>query len=81
MERILYDRFRHRRAEGKVVGQSWFRQNAKKIYEKTYPTIVSQFCFSNGWFRGFLSWHKITLRAITNKASQIPTDCVTALLD
>ena len=81
MERILYDRFRYRRAEGKVVRRSWFRQNAKKIYEETYPTTVSLFCFSNGWFRGFLSWHKITLRAITNKASQLPTDYVTALVN
>jgi len=29
MERKLYESFRQRRAEGKVVRMSWFRQNAK----------------------------------------------------
>ena len=84
MERKLYDSFRQRRAEGKVVRRSWFRQNAKRLYAETYSssnTIVSQFCFSNGWFRGFLSWHRITLRAITNKASQLPVDYIEALVN
>jgi len=81
MERVLYDQFRHRRAEGKVVWRSWFRYNAKKIYSETYTTTnVSEFRFSNGWFRGFLSWHKITLRAITNKASQLPSDYIDTII-
>ena len=75
MEHILYDQFRHRRVEGKVIHLSWFCQNPKRIYSETYPTLnVSEFQFSNGWFRGFLFWHKITLRAITNKVSQLPSD-------
>ena len=65
-----------------MVRRSWFRQNAKRLYTETYSdTTVSQFCFSNGWFRGFLSWHKITLRAITNKASQLPIDYIDALVN
>ena len=44
MERILYDLFRHGRAEGKVVRRSWFRHNAKRIYSETYTTTnVSEF--------------------------------------
>jgi len=82
MERRLYECFRQRRAEGKIVRRSWFRQHAKRLYSETYPsTMVSQFRFSNGWFRGFLSWHKITLRAITNKASQLPIDYIEALVN
>jgi len=65
-----------------VVRRSWFRQNAKRLYTETYSdTTVSQFCFSNGWFRGFLSWHMITLRAITNKASHLPIDYIDALVN
>jgi len=82
MERILYDQFRYRRAEGKVVQRSWFRQNAKRIYSEKYPILnVSEFQFSNRWFRGFLSWHRITLRAITNKASQLPSDYLSAIIE
>jgi len=82
MERKLYDSFRQRRAERSVMRQSWFRQNAKQLFVETYSgTLVSQFCFSNRWFQGFISWHRITLCAITNKASQLPPDYIEALLN
>ena len=81
MERILYDLFQHRSAEGKVVRRSWFRHNAKRIHNETYSTTnVSEFKFSNGWFQEFLSWHKIRLRAITNKASQLPNDYIHTII-
>jgi len=81
MEGTLYDLFRHRRAEGKVVRRSWFQHNAKQIYTQTYTTPdISEFRFFHGWFRGFLSWHKITLGAITNKASQLPSDYLATII-
>lgn len=39
------------------------------------------FCFSNGWFRGFLYWHNISLRFSTNKASQLPIDYEESILN
>ena len=83
MERDLYDRFRRRRAEGKVVRRSWFRQNAVSLFQKVYGSQeegLIRFRFSNGWFRSFLSWHQISLRAITNKASQLPSDYISTII-
>lgn len=39
------------------------------------------FCFSNGWFRGFLSWHNISLPSSTNKASKLPIDYEQAIVN
>lgn len=39
------------------------------------------FTFSNGWFRGFLSWHQISLRIVTNKASQLSSDFTDTILN
>jgi len=82
MERELFELFRERRAMGRPVRRSWFRRVSKELIEKHYGEgEANLFCFSNGWFRGFLSWHQISLRAITNKASKLPQDFGEAILN
>lgn len=82
MERKLYDRFRIRRAMGGFVRRGWFRRVSKELFIETYPTEpLTNFCFSNGWFRGFLSHHRISLRLVTNKSSQLPSDFGEAILN
>ena len=69
---------------GKWSAGAGFAKMRSDSMPKTYSssnTLVSQFCFSNGWFRGFLSWYRITLCAITNKASQLPVDYIEALVN
>jgi len=75
MEKKLYDQFRVRRATGGFVRRGWFRQVSKAIFGETYPAEpLTNFAFSNGWFRGFLGRHRISLRVVTNKSSQLPSD-------
>jgi len=80
LERELYDQFRMRRASGRIVRRGWFRRISNEIFKKVYPKEqLTSFPFSNGWFRSFLSWHHISLRFITNKASQLPADFADAI--
>ena len=82
MERKLYDRFRILRAMGGFVRRGWFRRVSKEIFIETYPTEpLTSFHFSNGWFRGFLSHHHISLRIVTNKSCQLPSDFGEAILN
>ena len=82
LERELYQQFLERRAMGKSVRRSWFRRTCKTLFPKIYPSLSShEFSFSNGWFRGFLSWHQISLRIVTNKASQLPSDFTDAIVN
>ena len=82
LERELYDQFRMRRASGRIVRRGWFRRISNEIFKKVYPTEqLTSFPFSNGWFRSFLSWHHISLRFVTNKASQLPADFADAILN
>jgi hypothetical protein len=82
MERALYERFRQRRGEGKIIRRSWFRRVSKELFTECYPDQAPNlFRFSNGWFQGFLSWHQITLRCVTNKASQLPSDYTNAIIN
>lgn len=75
MEKELFERFRERRALGRSVRRSWFRRVSQELFQKNYPAREpDEFRFSNGWFRGYLGWHQISLRAVTNKASQLPRD-------
>jgi len=77
MERELFEKFRERRALGRPVRRSWFHRVSRELFHKHYPSSESTpptFTFSNGWFRRFLSWHQISLRFNTNKASQLPSD-------
>lgn len=75
MEKELFEKFRERRALGRPVRRSWFRRASYELFQKNYPARdPDEFRFSNGWFRGYLGWHQISLRAVTNKASQLPRD-------
>ena len=82
LERELYKKFLEHWGMGKVVRRGWFRRTSKQLFTKIYPTLdCKEFTFSNGWFGGFLSWHQISLRIVTNKASQLPSDFTDTILN
>ena len=82
MERSLNDRFRMRRAQGGFVRRGWFRRVSKEIFSENYLTEpLTNFRFSNSWFRGFLSWHRISLGLVTNKSCQLPSDFGAGILN
>ncbi|RPB01809.1 hypothetical protein L873DRAFT_1566635, partial [Choiromyces venosus 120613-1] len=82
LERALYEKFRYRRASGGIVRRGWFRRVSKELFLQHYPDEAqTSFCFSNGWFRRFLSFHQVSLRFVTNTASQLPSDFSNAILN
>ncbi|RPB01349.1 hypothetical protein L873DRAFT_1891493, partial [Choiromyces venosus 120613-1] len=75
LEDKLYKEFIERREAGRTVRQGWFHMCSQFQFQVMYPHMdLMIFRFSNGWFRGFLSRHKISLQCITNKAQKLPTD-------
>lgn len=75
MEKMLWEAFVARREQGKPVRDGWFRRNAKEFWKTTYPNLQhtpALFVFSQGWFHGFLSRHRIVLRFVTNTAQSLP---------
>jgi len=82
LEWALYEEFYQRRAIGRPVRRRWFRRVSRELFEKLYQGKDTQlFKFSNGWFRGFLQAHHISLRFITNSASKLPADFSNTILD
>jgi len=53
-------------------GRKWFERTSKRLFTEIYPYSTIEFCFSNGWFSWFLHRNDITLRIITNQASETP---------
>jgi len=76
IEEELYASYRVRRDEGKAVRRAWFRRKAEKCFHSSYPQSATTFTFTNGWFCGFLSRYRITLRFPTNISQQLPADYV-----
>jgi len=75
LENRLYDDFVKRREGGRTVRQGWFRIQSQFVFREIYPTVDPvTFRFSNGWFSGFLSRHKVSLRSITKRAQKLPAD-------
>jgi len=73
LEESLYKDFIEWREEGRIVRKGWFRVQAGFRFRELYPRVnPAVFGFSDGWFRGFLGRHKITLRSITKKALKVP---------
>ncbi|KAF3924499.1 hypothetical protein ABW20_dc0105467 [Dactylellina cionopaga] len=62
------------RAKGLPIKRSWFVITARNIYSELYPNIEpdNRFKFSRGWFNRFKYRRRISLRAITNQAQEIP---------
>jgi len=78
----LYEEFYQRRAIGRPVRRGCFRRVSRELFERLYQGKDTQlFKFSNGWFRGFLQAHQISLRFITNSASKLPADFLNAIVD
>lgn len=78
MEGKLFEAFIERRKLGRPVRDSWFRRKGLELWKECYhpqlATTCDLFVFSQGWFRGFLSRHRIVLRFVTNTAQALPTD-------
>ncbi|RPA90955.1 DDE-domain-containing protein [Choiromyces venosus 120613-1] len=75
LEDQLYNDFLERREARRTVRQAWFRIQSQFRFREIYPNVnPAIFRFSNGWFRGFLGRHKISLRCITKKAQKMPED-------
>jgi len=82
LEERLYSEFLERREAGRSVRQGWFRIHSQFLFRSLYPNIDSAvFRFSNGWFRGFLDRHKVSLRSITKKAQKVPSDYKALILN
>lgn len=82
LEDRLYSEFIERRKGGRTVRQGWFRIQSQFQFRSIYPEVnPAVFRFSNGWFRGFLGRHKISLRSITKKAQKIPSDYEVLILN
>lgn len=66
MERKLFDAFITYREAGKPVRDGWFHCKASIYWTEAYPQLQTHlFLFSSGWFRGYLSRHRIVLRFVT----------------
>ncbi|RPA97625.1 hypothetical protein L873DRAFT_1097952 [Choiromyces venosus 120613-1] len=75
MEKQLFDWFVARRSQGRQVQDGWFRRNAKELWRTSYPELPEGlFVFSQGWFHGFLSCHRVVLRFVTNTAQSLPAN-------
>lgn len=79
LESKLYNLFIERREQGQSIRTGWFRVHSIWMFRELYPhasepTCTAVFRFSNGWFRGFLGRHRISLRCITKKAQGVPED-------
>ena len=74
LEKALVAAFAERRAAGRIVRRKWLERRAKALFTELYPDASSPFLFSEGWFRGFLIRNGITIRLITNKAQETPTE-------
>lgn len=84
LEQEIYDQFIHKRAAGDMVRRGWFRNASKDYFKKIYSessTENEQFCFSRGWFAGFLTRYQISIQFTTNKAQKIPLDYLTPILE
>lgn len=83
MERKLFHAFiQWRRELGRPVRDGWFGRNATELWKQTYPELQENdlssgsglFVFSQGWFNGFLSRHRIVLHFVTNTAQSLLSD-------
>ena len=74
LAKSLVQAFADRRKEGKTIRKKWFERMAKALFLQLYPDSPTIFIVSNGWFNRFLSRNEISIRIITNKAQQTPTE-------
>ena len=72
LEEALYDEYKKLCKQGIKVKGFWFKTRAKQLLEKMEPG--TNFKFSNAWFTGFKSRHRISLRRVTNVSQRPPSD-------
>ena len=81
LEVNLYGKYQQRQEERQAVRRNWFQRQAKDSFATCFPTRSQEgFCFSTGWFSGFLSRHNITLRFATTKSQKVPKDYLKVIL-
>ena len=65
-----------------MVRRGWFRWVAKDLFSQLYPdSDPTEFRFSASWFRGFLGRWCTTARFTTNRASQVPQNYLTLIIN
>jgi hypothetical protein len=69
VEEPLYKLFCEARRNKVRVRRAWFLREATAIWKKLYPNNPKLFVASIGWFRRFLSRHRITIRRPTHLVS------------
>lgn len=74
MEIKLFELFKGRRLENKLIGHTWILNNATKIYKQLYPEYPLSFTFSRGWLQGWLRRYGLAWRSITRQATKLPAD-------
>ena len=78
MEKQLHKEFRQQRLEGKRVKWWWFTARAKVLMKELYPD-VSNFKFSEHWFRRFRVRFNLSFRKKTHVAQKAPHALVQAI--
>jgi hypothetical protein len=81
LEERLFGDFLSQRKAGKIVTTSWFRTQARSIFEEQNPGTENLFTFSNGWWNGFKKRCNIVCRRITKQATQRPEDSLKIVLN
>jgi hypothetical protein len=69
MEELLLAEFLEKRAKNMIIKRWWFRERARALFAQCHPEYPTAFCFSRGWFSGFLKRNGLSLRAITKIVS------------
>ena len=72
MEEELYREYKQLRRQGFKIKGYWFKERAKQLLKEMNPD--SSFKFSDSWFDGFKSRHRISLRRATNVCQKPASD-------
>ena len=72
LEEELYREYKNLRRQGVKVKGFWFRTRAKQLLQQMHPDDT--FHFSDCWFNGFKSRHRISLRRPTNTSQRPAAD-------
>lgn len=74
MEKRLFELFKQRRAENKLIGHSWIQRNAIRTFKELHPEFPQLFTFSHGWLQGWLRRFGLAWRSITRQATKLPAE-------
>ena len=72
VEEELYREYKDLRKKGLKVKGFWFRTRGKQLLSRLHPD--ASFLFSDSWFDGFKTRHRISMRRRTHVAQKPPSD-------